>query len=294
MFKDQILAKEDLDTAQATYDQAMAELAAAQAQHDAAIHSVRSAEAALQASQMQIRMFQAQVESTLATLKQARIDLAHTRIVSPVDGTVVARQMDVGQTVAASFQAPTIFLIAQDLKKMQVDTNIDESDVGRLKVGQQATFTVDAYPGVVFRGPIIQIRMAPINVQNVVTYDAVVKADNPELKLFPGMTANVSVVTERREGALKVPNAALRFRPADSMIAAGSPPAKSLGENWRVVYIPGRDSMAHPVRIIAGISDDSYTVVEQGNLAPGQQVIVGIKSKVPAAAGAAPSMTRRF
>ncbi|HSU29709.1 MAG TPA: efflux RND transporter periplasmic adaptor subunit [Bryobacteraceae bacterium] len=294
MFKDQILAQEDLDTAQATYDQAVAELDAAQAQHDAAINSVRSAEAALQASQMQVRMLRAQVELTFATLKQARIDLANTRILSPVDGTVVARQMDVGQTVAASFQAPTIFLIAQDLKKMQVDTNIDESDVGRLRMGQQAAFTVDAYPGVVFRGPIVQIRKAPINVQNVITYDAVVKADNPELKLFPGMTANVSVVTERRASALKVPNTALRFRPADSMIAGGSPPAKSAGENWRIVFIPGGDSMAHPVRVRVGISDGTYTEVEQGKLASGQQVIVGVKSQAPTTASAAPSMMRRF
>ncbi len=151
MFKDAILDREDLDTAQNTYDQAVADLTAAQAQHEAAVNNVRSAEASLNAAKTQVAMFAAQVNLNYAELKQAQIDLSNTRIISPVDGTVVARQMDVGQTVAASFQAPQIFQIAQDLKKMQVDTNIDESDIGRLTVGQIATFTVDPTPGSFFQ-----------------------------------------------------------------------------------------------------------------------------------------------
>ncbi|HEY7305237.1 MAG TPA: efflux RND transporter periplasmic adaptor subunit [Bryobacteraceae bacterium] len=294
MYQDRILSKEDLDTAQATYDEAVADLNAADAQHDAAVHNVQSAHAALKAAQTQVAMYQAQVELNLATLNQARIDLANTRITSPVDGVVVARQMDVGQTVAASFQAPTIFQIAQDLTKMQIDTNVDEADVGRLRVGEQATFSVDAYPGVVFKGPLLQIRKAAINVQNVITYDAVIEADNPDLKLFPGMTANVSILTARRDDALKVPNAALRFKPAESLIAGDSQALKPAGNNWRVVYVPGKDSKAHPVRVKTGISDGTYTELEQADMREGNQVIVGAKSKGQPAQGTARSITRRF
>lgn len=296
MFKYQILNKEDLDTAQATYDEAVADLNAAEAQHDAAVHSVQSAQAALHAAQTQVAMFQAQVELNLATLKQARIDLANTRIKSPVDGVVVARQMDVGQTVAASFQAPTIFQIAQDLTKMQIDTNVDEADVGRLTVGQPATFTVDAYPGVVFKGPILQIRKAAINVQNVITYDAVIEANNPDLKLFPGMTANVRILTQRKENALKIPNAALRFKPAEALLAGSSQTTKLNPEDWHIIYVPGTDSKAHAVHIKTGITDGTYTAIVQGDLKQGSQVIVGVKSKTPsaAAAGTPPSMPRRL
>src|SRR6185437_13441602 len=154
----------------------------AYAQHDAAEHNIQSGEAALQASNKQVTMFEDEVDLSQAALAQARIDLEHTRILAPVDGTVVARRMDVGQTVAASFQAPTIFEIAQDLTKMQVDTNVAESDVGHLNVGQASTFTVDAYPGEVFHGRVIQIRKAPISVQNVITYDAVIEVANPDFK----------------------------------------------------------------------------------------------------------------
>jgi HlyD family secretion protein len=294
MFQDQILSKEDLDTANTTYDQAIADLNAAEAEHDAAVHAVQSAEAALKAARTQIAMYQAQVALNLATLHQARIDLTNTRITSPVDGVVVARQMDVGQTVAASFQAPTIFQIAQDLTKMQIDTNVDEADVGRLKVGQPATFTVDAYPGTVFKGPIVQIRKAAINVQNVITYDAVIEAHNPDLKLFPGMTANVSILIEHRENARKIANAALRFRPAESLLATGSEAAKLAKGNWRTVYVPGKEAKARAVRLKAGISDGTYTEVEQGNLQPGDPVIIGVKPKGPATATPAPSITRRF
>lgn len=296
MYNGQILAKEDLDTAQAAYDEALADLNSAEAQHDSSLYNVQSAEAALHASQTQVAMFEAQVELNLASLKQAHIDLAHTRIVSPVDGTVVARQMDVGQTVAASFQAPTIFQIAQDLTKMQIDTNVDESDVGRLKVGQHATFTVDAFPDMVFRGPIVQIRKAPINIQNVITYDAVVQADNPELKLFPGMTANVRVVTQSKDNVLKVPNAAVRFRPGAKPQNRSAQPSKPLATvgNWRIVYVQGSDSQPHPVKVRLGITDGTSTEIEQGDLREGDQVITGAKSKAPASTAPSPSMPRRI
>jgi HlyD family secretion protein len=152
MSEEGIISKEDLDTAKATYDEAVAEERAAEAQHDAALHNIQSAEAALNAANKTVAMFEAEVDLNQAALNQARIDLEHTRITAPVEGTVIARRMDVGQTVAASFQAPTIFEIAQDLTKMQVDTNVAEADIGRVQVGQPAAFTVDAYPGLVFEG----------------------------------------------------------------------------------------------------------------------------------------------
>jgi HlyD family secretion protein len=293
MFNNGIISKEDFDTAQAAYDQAVAELEAAEAQHDAASHSIEAAQAAYRASQTQLEVIQAQVRLNQAALDQARIDFAHTRITAPVDGIVVSRNMDVGQTVAASFQAPTIFLVAQDLTKMQVDTNVDEADVGRVKVSQKAKFTVDAYPGIVFQGLVTQVRKAPINVQNVITYDAVIEVANPDLKLFPGMTANVNILCERRDNVLKLPNAALRFKPpeATNKTTTGRKPE---GGAWRFVYIPDTNLKAQAVRVQLGISDGNFTEVQQGELQEGQQVIVGSVSKAPAAASAPPSITRRI
>ena len=168
----------------------------------------------------------AQVEQAKAALKVSETNLRYTTIRSPVNGTVISRNVDVGQTVAASLQAPTLFTIAKDLTQMQVDTNVSEADVGRITVGQDATFTVDAYPERIFRGKVSEIRNAPIIVQNVVTYDVVILVGNRDLKLKPGMTANVSVMIAHREGVLKIPNAALRFRP-ESAKQGGLPEKKS-------------------------------------------------------------------
>jgi HlyD family secretion protein len=187
----------ELDRVQSTYDLAAAE--------------VRTAQAVVQ-----------QREAQVAT---ARIDLGRTEIRAPVDGVVIKRSVDVGQTVAASLQAPELFIIAKDLRDMQVDTSIDEADVGRIRIGQRASFTVDAFPGRTFNGEVKSVRKAPQNVQNVVTYIAIVSANNERGELLPGMTANVRVVTDTRESVLKVPNGALRFRPAGA--AATSETAKA-------------------------------------------------------------------
>jgi len=194
-----VIAQATLDTAQANYDTAVAQREVAKAQVESAKSQVESSKA--------------QVEQAKATLKVAETNLRYTTIRSPVNGTVISRNVDVGQTVAASLQAPTLFTIAKDLTQMQVDTNVSEADVGRVEVGQGAIFTVDAYPEKTFRGKVSEIRNAPITVQNVVTYDVVIQVDNKDLKLKPGMTANVSVQIEHKEGILKLPNAALRFRP---------------------------------------------------------------------------------
>ena len=209
-----LIAQADEDTAQAAYDSAVAQVEASKAQEDAQVSAVRAAEAQLRVSEAMLKNAAAQVVQNEAALRQAQVDLERTFIRAPVDGTVVGRSVDVGQTVAASLQAPTLFTIAQDLRNMQVDTNVDEADVGRVKVGQTATFTVDSFPGRTFTGEVVQIRKAPLVVQNVVTYDVVVTARNPEQRLLPGMTANVRIVIEQKESVLQVPNAALRFRPA--------------------------------------------------------------------------------
>jgi HlyD family secretion protein len=168
------------------------------------------------------------VAQAKASLSQAQVNLNMTSILSPTDGTVISRSVDVGQTVAASLAAPTLFVIAKDLREMQVDTSVAEADVGKLSPGMPATFTVDAFPGEKFRGKVRQIRNAPQTVQNVVTYDAVIDVDNPDLKLRPGMTANVTFVAAEKDDVLRVPNAAMRFRPAPEIFTALGMPAPKL------------------------------------------------------------------
>ncbi len=180
---------------------------------DAADINVRSAEA-------QIRSAQAQVTQAQASLNQNQVNLAHTVIEAPIDGLVISRNVDVGQTVAASMQAPTLFVLAADLTKMQVIANLDESDVGRIRPGQHVSFRVDAYPAEDFTGSVAQVRLQPIVQQNVVTYATVIDVPNVDLKLKPGMTANVNIEIARKQNVLRVPNAALRFRPTNEIFAA--------------------------------------------------------------------------
>src|SRR5919201_936975 len=184
---------------------------------DAAKIAVDSAQAMLQSSQ-------ATVKQSEANLNQAQVSLEHTVITAPIDGIVIQRNVDVGQTVAASMQAPTLFIIAADLTKMQVNANIDEADVGRIRPGQHVTFRVDAYPTETFEGSVSQIRLQPVVVQNVTTYGTVIDVPNTQLKLKPGMTANVKVEIARRSDALRIPNAALRFRPTTDLFAALNQP----------------------------------------------------------------------
>lgn len=205
LFQEGGISQEERDSARATLDSAQAQLEAVQA-------SLRASQAALDVTRAQLVAAEATVQQKEAALAQAQVDLNNTYIRAPVDGIVVSRNVDVGQTVAASLQAPTLFLIAQDLTKMEVDTNVDEADIGRVALDQEATFTVDSYPGQVFRGRIVQIRQAPQVVQNVVTYITVVAVSNPDLKLKPGMTANVKILVARREKVLAVANAAFRIR----------------------------------------------------------------------------------
>src|SRR5262249_12397570 len=205
---------------------------ASEAQQEAAAGQLKSALAQQRLAAAQEIAAAAQVDQAKAALQAAELDLEHTTIRAPVNGIVVSRSVDVGQTVAASLQAPTLFPIAQDLTQMQVDTNVSEADIGRVQVGQTATFTVDAYQNTTFTGQVTQVRNAPITVQNVVTYDAVVQVANPDLKLKPGMTANISFLIAERKDILKVPTAALRFQPegvAQDTSAQGSQPPQRGG-----------------------------------------------------------------
>lgn len=193
---------------------AQATLDASQANYDSAVAQREIARAQLESAQSQLASSEAQLEQAKASLRLAETNLRYTTIRSPVNGIVISRNVDVGQTVAASLQAPTLFTIAKDLTQMQVNTNVSEADIGRIEVGQEATFTVDAYPERTFHGKVQEIRNAPQTIQNVVTYDVIIQVDNKDLKLKPGMTANVSIQIEHRENVLKVPNSALRFKPA--------------------------------------------------------------------------------
>lgn len=279
-----LIAQSDLDAAQTAYDAAVA----------------------------QLEVNKAQVEQAKAALDQASVDLAHTIIRSPVDGIVVSRNVDVGQTVAASLQAPTLFLIANDLSKMQVDSNVSEGDVGNVWVGQEVGFTVDAYPARRFQGAVLQVRNAPIMVQNVVTYDAVVGIDNRDLVLKPGMTANLEFLVSKKGGVLRIPNAALRFRPpsekpqppaaARQTGAAGGggrggrrngaePPRGAGARQGReaTVYLL-RNQKPTPIRLRLGITDGSYTEVVEGEIKEGEQVVLAMS----AAQSTAPAGRRFF
>ena len=300
LVKQGIIAEEDADTALATYDQAVANLDATNAAVVAAQSAVEAAKAQREVTETQFAGAQTQVEAANASLEQAQLDLAHTEIHAPVDGIVVARNMDVGQTVAASFQAPTIFLIAQDLTKMQVDTNVDESDMGPIRVAQRADFTVDAYPGANFPGVVSQIRQSPIKVQNVVTYDVVVEVANPDLKLFPGMTANVKILTGTAAGALRIAMAALRFKPAGVVVSVnprgnttkGTAVTKQPTPSQTVYLLENGQPKA--VRVTLGMNDGRYVEVVSG-LSEGAQVITsgGAKTTAPALQATPPGQ-RRF
>lgn len=288
LLKLEATSQEDYDTARSTLEQAIASVDAAKEAQMASEAAVDSATRGVEVARAELQEAQAVVDQNRAAMSQAQLNLDHTRILAPVDGTVESRNMDVGQTVAASFQAPTIFVIAQDLTKMQVDTNVGEADVAAIRVSQQATFTVDAFPGRVFTGAVWQIRQAPINVQNVITYDIVVAVSNADLKLFPGMTANVTIYTNRAANALRVPKSALRFRPRLAPAPNGATPSARQAASARaqIIYTLDDRRQLKPVRVRTGISDANYIEIVDG-LRDNQELVVGMKG--PAAPAGAPA-----
>jgi HlyD family secretion protein len=313
--KGQLCAKIDPRTYQNTLDQAQANLANARAQlqkDQAALEYARvtyqrdlrligervisedaldSEKSTFDAATAQVAVDKAAIMQQQAAVNAAKVNLGYTDIISPVDGTVVARNVDLGQTVAASFQTPTLFLIAQDLTKMQVDTNVSESDVGPVHVGQKAGFTVDAFPDRTFWGEVAQVRQSPITVQNVVTYDVVIAVSNPELLLMPGMTANARIVTAERDGVLKVPLQALRFSPTGAdehqhHHGGGSGEGAKTAQSDRNGHLWVSDGgKLRRVKVVRGLDDGNVVEIVSGDLHPGDQVIIDQSSPGGAGAG---------
>jgi HlyD family secretion protein len=249
LYANKIISINELDTTQTTYEAGLAD----------------------------VKLAESQVQQAEASLEIAKTNLKHTVIVSPLDGVVLSRDVDMGQTVVSSFQTPILFTIAEDLVHMQVVANVDEADIGMVKVGQDAKFTVDAFPNDVFEGKVVDIRMAPIVFQNVVTYDTIISVDNPSLKLMPGMTSNTSIRVANAENVLKIPSAALRYTPSDVLkkerterLALGREYAKKTGPNiWILEH--GR---LEEVPVKPGISNGNFTEVLEGNLKEGQKVVI--------------------
>lgn len=215
-----------------------------------------------------VEVSQAQLDQAEAALASAELDLGYTTIYSPVNGIVVSRNVDVGQTVAATFQTPILFVIAQDLTKMEVNANVSESDIGGVLEGTSANFRVDAYPKQFFEGTVTQVRNAPISIQNVVTYDVIITVDNRDLKLKPGMTANVTIVTANKENPLRVPNGALRFRM----------PNVPSEKKATLVWVLDEENYPHRAEVVTGIADSLSTEIVRGPLKEGDRVIVGIET----------------
>lgn len=305
-------------TAEARYNQAVAQLNQAKlSEQSAAGAGIAQSQAAVEQSQAQVQQAHAQVQQTTAQVQQAQaalslaeVNLSHTTITSPIDGVVVSRDVNVGQTVAASLSAPTLFTIANDLTQMQVIANIDQADIGLVEQAKSVRFSVDAFPGKEFDGKIAELRLNPVNVQNVVTYNVVINVENPEQKLKPGMTANLTITIDERNNVLKVPNSALRFTPPDADRQRGNAEgaqgqgqgqgqgrrrqqqadqaSSSDGENRfapasapvlpgqrRVVWVLGQDGKPERRRITVGLSDGSATEVVEGDLKDGDMVITG-------------------
>lgn len=292
-----LVTQRDLETARTSfraaderYNQAASQL------EQARLAEKSAATAGLDQARADVQDAQARVKQTEAALKLAEVNLSHTTIASPIDGVVISRNVDVGQTVAASLQAPTLFTIANDLTRMQVIANIDQADIGVINASKRVIFTVDAFPGQNFSGAIHQIRLNPQNVQNVVTYNVVIDVENPELKLKPGMTANLTVTIAEAINALRVPNAALRFLPTGmtqekirALLGAGEDKAQT-GEKprersstttaiiqgqRRIVWVLGADKKAQPRKIKLGITDGVHTEVAEGELKEGELIIIG-------------------
>ncbi len=328
LLKAGVIAQRDYDvaqtaykTAEARYNQAVAQLNQAKLTEQSASSAgiaqsqagVEQSQAQVQQSQAQVQQAAAQVQQAQAALNLAEVNLSHTTIASPIDGIVVSRDVNVGQTVAASLSAPTLFTIANDLTQMQVIANIDQADIGLVEQAKSVKFSVDAFPGKEFEGKIEQMRLNPVNVQNVVTYNVVIDVDNPEQKLKPGMTANLTITIDERNNVLKVPNSALRFTPQDASRqrtgagagtggqgqgqGQGQGRRRQQGDNAtpgdggenrfapasapvlpgqiRVVWVLGQNGKPERRRITVGLSDGSSTEVVDGDLREGDMVITG-------------------
>jgi HlyD family secretion protein len=298
---DPAFLKAQVVQAQADLEKATASANLAKKESDRALSLYQAnliAESDKESAQTSYELAQSEVKSSQANLDRLKTNLEYATIISPIDGVVISRNVDVGQTVAASLSAPTIFTIAQDLTKMQVNADIDEADIGNIAEGQDVIFTVDAYPEQSFRGTVKQIRLSPTVVQNVVTYNVIIEVSNPELLLKPGMTANVTIQINRKDNALKVPPAALRYRPvtkSKNTSSDGALAAKAAGDSPRstadrapmqnlpdsngykrgVVYLLDQLGEPKQIQVKVGISDGSFTQIVTDELKEGDTVITG-------------------
>ena len=298
-------AKASLKVAQAALSRAKSEAAVASSERARTDKLVeqgilsRTEQEAIAATDLSAKANVASARATLsqaeAALEQAQTNLRYAVIVSPIDGVVISRDVDMGQPLAASMTPPILFTIAEDLRKMEVHTSVAEADVGQVEAGMKVEFTVDAHPGKTFTGVVKEVRFAPTTVQNVVTYDAVVSIENPELRLRPGMTAQVAFIAEERPGALAVPNAALRFRPPVAGDGAGDAPAKSDTKRARgregagrsrTVYVLA-DGRLEAREIEIGLADERATEIVAGELGEGEWVVTGMETPVGEEAKAA-------
>lgn len=277
-------AQLDKDTASLAYAKITAARYATLVKQDSASKDAAdNAQNVYAQAQAQIELDEADVALRQAQLEAAQVNLGYTNITSPVDGTVVSRNVTVGQTVAASFQTPTLFLIATDLTKMQVDINVSESDIGAVHEGNPTSFTVEAFPERVFTGTVTQIRQAPQTIQNVVTYDVVVGVGNSDLALKPGMTATARIVTAQRNNVLRVPDQALRYRPS------GVRPAGGVAGRATQVWVL-RDGKPSAVPLSLGLDDDAYSEVLGGDLKPNDAVIIAEQNAAQSAGSARPRL----
>ena len=275
--------KANLDAAKAQLEKDKATLAYAQLFYDrmaglaktnaVSKDSLDNAKSHLDQASAQVGVDEATIAQRQAQLATAQVNLDYTNIVSPVDGTVVSRNVTMGQTVAASFQTPTLFLIATDLTKMQVDTNVSESDIGGIKDWDKAIFTVDAFPKRSFEGAVAQVRQSPQNLQNVVTYDVVVSVENSDLALKPGMTAATQIVIDQRNDVLRVPSQALRYAPATAGATRRSGTSAKTGQAPQARVWVLRDGKPVRVAVTAGLDDDTFTEIVKGELKAGDLVI---------------------
>jgi HlyD family secretion protein len=265
----------DRDRAEGAHESARAQLAAAQAREAVAVASQATSESAIAVAAAQVDNALAQVKQRESIVRQARIELDHTVIRAPIDGIVIDRNVEIGQILAASLQVPTLFTIAPDLRAMEVHATVDEADIGRVAVGQDVSFTVDSFPQRPFQGRVVDIRKVPQTTQNVVAYTVVVSAANEELLLLPGMTANTRIVVHKGAEVLRIPNAALRFRPgfAREPVSVASVDGAGSGEVWVI----GADGAPEARRVKLGTTDGSATELVEGSLQRGDRVILGVQ-----------------
>jgi HlyD family secretion protein len=269
-------SEQDLTRTRSQRDAGIADLRASIEQIRMKTEAIAIAQAERQMAEANLENARAVIEQRQAAVQQAELDLDRTVLRAPIDGVIIKRDVNPGQTVAVSFEAKTLFQIAQDLRQMEVHGKIDEADVGQLRAGQTAEFTVDAYPDRTFSGRVLQIRKSPEVVQNVVTYTTIISAPNPDLLLLPGMTAQLRIVVSDSGDVLKIPNQAIRFRPSDAAAGPENQSQSAAAKGAATVWVVNGDGRADPVAVKLGASDDSGAALLEGPLKAGQHVIIGV------------------